>query len=164
MSRRLHPEPLHFEGAGTARSPPSLASLRKARSTLPHPGEQLDAVHHHVRRHRRRVSPGPIGVYSLPRTAAATVTSSGSAVEWTRPRDHRGGQRKELDRRPQPDRPPSRRRLLPPRRHVQDITVEVTDAGGENPTEDMFKFVIKVVAPAVEEVDRAKPPWANRTW
>jgi phage tail sheath protein FI len=36
-----------------------------------------------------------------------------------------------------------------------DVSVEVTDAGGENVTEDMFRLVIKVKGEVVEEFDRA---------
>ncbi len=36
-----------------------------------------------------------------------------------------------------------------------DVTVEVTDAGGDSPTEDMFKLLIKVRGEVVEEFDRA---------
>jgi hypothetical protein len=36
-----------------------------------------------------------------------------------------------------------------------DVSIEVTDPGGESPTEDMFRLVVKVRGEVVEEFDRA---------
>src|SRR3712207_7305524 len=36
-----------------------------------------------------------------------------------------------------------------------DVSIEVTDPGGESPTEDMFKLLIKVRGETVEEFGRA---------
>lgn len=66
-----------------------------------------------------------------------------------------GGQRKELTSGPTAQVGRLKVTAIDANAAPGDITVEVTDAGGESPGDDMFKLVIKVKGEQVEEFDRA---------
>lgn len=67
----------------------------------------------------------------------------------------RGGRPKELTASPTAQIGRLKITALDPAASPGDITVEVADPGGDNPSEDMFKLVIKVKGEVVEEYDRA---------
>lgn len=67
----------------------------------------------------------------------------------------RGGQPKQLAAGPTAQIGRLKVTALDPATAPGDITVEVTDPGGESPSEDMFRLVIRVRGEQVEEFDRA---------
>ena len=53
---------------------------------------------------------------------------------------------------------------LDPASQPGDITVEVTDPGGDEPSEDVFKLMVKQGGQVVEKFDRATLGRGSRTW
>jgi phage tail sheath protein FI len=73
------------------------------------------------------------------------------------PADGNGGRSRSHDRPPAPQAELGRMRIvaLDPASRPGDITVEIAEPGGDSPSEDMFKLLIKQGGQVAEEFDRA---------
>ena len=105
-------------------------------------GEQLDRVHRHVRRVRA-------GSYLAQSVYGYFMNGGGNCYvvrigqDGCRDRAPRSARARELAGRAAGAARTAPSRRDPARRPAGELSVEIADAGGENPAEDMFKVVVK---------------------